>query len=321
MSNATPSRLGQIEGAGSTTALFLEKFSGMVLKYRNNKAVADSLVFKKTIDEGISFQFPVIGKTSAAYHTPGAEILGTAIDHNEVTLTVDGTHYSDVFVPEWDNLINHYDVQSEYAKQLGEALAIEKDELILRAAFLAANDATPINTDFPTGATTTLGAGITSATAAGFSTAFSAKLFAAAQNFAEKNWDVSECVCVTTPAVYYALSQDTDLYNRDFSGGGDYSEGLISKVAGIKIYKHNNFPTTNRAADDSLQNNVYVSDMSATAALVFCPMAVGLLERKGVTVERTYDPRRFGTLVTAREVWGASKLRPDAAYDIEFAAA
>jgi hypothetical protein len=322
MANATVSRLGQIEGANSVTATFLEMFSGLVLKFRNNKAMADKLVFKKTISEGITFQFPVIGKTVAGYHTPGTEIVGSAIHHNEKILTVDGVHLSSVFVAEWDQLLNHYDVMSEYAKQLGEALAIEKDELILRSAFLSASNATPLVTGFPVGAVATLGAGLTSAAATGFSTAFSAKLFAAAQQFAEKNWEASEVTCVTTPAVFYALAQDTDLYNKDFaSGGGDFTEGLISKVGGIKIIKHNNFPTTNRAADDALQNNVYISDMSKACALIFAPMAVGLLERKGVTVERTYDPRRLGTLVTAREVWGAAGLRNDAAYAIKFAAA
>ena len=151
MSNAVPSRLGQDQGAGSVTALFLKMFSGEVLKFKNNKSMAAKLVFKKTIDAGISFQFPVMGKTAAAYHTPGAEVLGTAMDHSEVTISVDGTHYSDVFVAEWDQLINHYDVMSEYARQLGEALAIEQDELILRAVYLAANNATPINTDYQTG--------------------------------------------------------------------------------------------------------------------------------------------------------------------------
>ena len=320
MSNATVSRLGQSKGTGSVTALFLKMFSGEVLKFKNNKSMAANLVFKKTISDGISFQFPVMGKTAAGYHTPGAEILGSAMNHAEVTITVDGTHYSSVFVAEWDELINHYDVMSEYAKQLGESLSIEQDELILRAAFLAANNATAINTGYATGGTTTLASGLTSAAATGFGAAFSAKLFAAAQQFAEKNWETSEVTCVTTPAVYYALAQETDLYNKDFSGGGDYSEGLISKVAGIKIVKHNNFPTTARAADNALQNNVYVSDMSDTAALVFAPMAVALLERKGLTVENNYDPRRFGDLATARQVWGAAQLRPDAAYDIEFAA-
>lgn len=321
MSNAVPSRLGQIEGAGAVDALFLKMFSGEVLNYRNNKSFAAMTVFKKTITEGITFQFPVTGKTSASYHAPGAEILGTPQDQNEVILTVDGTHYSDVFVDEWDELINHYDLRQEYAKQLGEALSIEQDELILRQVFLSANDSTAINTDWPTGATTTLGTGLTSAAAVGFSTGFSAKLFAAAQQFAEKNVEVSDLTCMTTPAVYFALAQDTDLYNRDYSGGGDYSEGLISKVAGIKIAKHNNYPTTDRATDNALQNNVYVSDMSASAALVYANKAVGLLERKGLTVENTYDPRRFGTLVTARQVWGCGKLDNSQAYAIQFAAA
>jgi len=320
MADATVSRLGQANTTGGTTALFLEQFSGHVLKYMNSKTIASNLVFKKSIKEGISFQFPVMGKTTAGYHTPGTEIAGTAIAHNERTITVDGIHFSSAFVSEWDLLVNHYDVMTHYAKQLGEALALEKDQLVMRAAFLAANNSTPICTGWNTGATTTLGTGLTSAAASGFAAAFSAKLFAAAQQFAEKNWETAELTCLTTPAVYYALAQNTDLYNRDFSGGGDYSEGLISKVAGIKIVKHNNYPTTNRASDDGLQNNVYVSDMSKSAALICAPMAVGLLERTGVTVERTKDPRRFGTLLTAREVWGAAQLQPDAAYAIQFAA-
>jgi len=321
MANATVSRLGQANKSGGTTALFLEKFTGDVLKYLNNAAIAANHVYKKSISEGISHKFDMVGKTVAAYHTPGAEITGTAIAHNEKTITVDGIHYSDVFVGEWDELINHTEVRSEYAKQLGEALAIEKDELLFRCAYLASQNATPICTDFNTGASLTLAAGNAAVTTSTFTAAFSAGLFKAAQNFAEKNVNMAEVKCFVKPDVYYALAQDTDLYNRDYSGGGDYSEGMVSKVAGVPIIKSNNVPRTNRAADDGLQNNSYVSDCSDLAALIFAPKAVALLERKGLTTEATYDERRFGTLMTARQVWGASWLRDDHAYAIEFSAA
>ena len=37
----------------------------------------------RSISSGKSATFPVIGTTSASYHTPGAEITGTQVKHNE----------------------------------------------------------------------------------------------------------------------------------------------------------------------------------------------------------------------------------------------
>lgn len=54
MADATPSRLGQSNQAGSTTALFLEVFSGMVLEAFDRLQVTMDRITRKTITSGKS---------------------------------------------------------------------------------------------------------------------------------------------------------------------------------------------------------------------------------------------------------------------------
>ena len=71
MSNATVSFLGKADNSGDDNALFLKVFSGEVLAAfaRQNKMLGMTSV--RTISQGKSAQFPAVGKTTAAYHTPG----------------------------------------------------------------------------------------------------------------------------------------------------------------------------------------------------------------------------------------------------------
>ena len=90
MSNAVPSRLGQVNATGSgVNDLFLKLYSGEVLAsfQRENKMLGMTNV--RSISSGKSAQFPVIGTTSASYHTPGNEILGTSVKHAEKTINID----------------------------------------------------------------------------------------------------------------------------------------------------------------------------------------------------------------------------------------
>ena len=59
MSDATPSRLGQVNGANSAFALFLKVFSGEVLTTFDELNIMKSLHMTRTISSGKSAQFPV----------------------------------------------------------------------------------------------------------------------------------------------------------------------------------------------------------------------------------------------------------------------
>jgi len=102
MANAVPSRIGADNGGADKSALFLKVWSGEVLAtfMRENKMLGMTQV--RTISSGKSAQFPVIGTTSASYHTPGNEIVGSSINHSEKTINIDDLLVSSAFLANID---------------------------------------------------------------------------------------------------------------------------------------------------------------------------------------------------------------------------
>jgi len=129
MANTTPSRLGQVNVAGDANQLFLKVFSGEILTTFEEFNVMKDLHTIRTIANGKSAQFPVTGIATAAYHTPGQNIADSTnsylsqIKHAEKVITIDDVLLASTFIANIDELKNHYDVRSIYAKELGKALA------------------------------------------------------------------------------------------------------------------------------------------------------------------------------------------------------
>ncbi|ANS05508.1 capsid protein [uncultured phage_Deep1-GF2-KM23-C739] len=111
MANAVVSQLGQVNAANDANALFLKVFSGEVLAtfMRENKMLG--MTSTRSISSGKSATFPVIGTTSAAYHTVGNEIVGTQVKHNEKVISIDDLLLSSAFLSNLDEAKNHYDVK------------------------------------------------------------------------------------------------------------------------------------------------------------------------------------------------------------------
>ena len=124
MANFTSSRLGLVNNTGSSyDALFLKTFSGEVLSAFRKATVFEALHTVRTIKSGKSAQFPIIGLSSTAYHTPGTQLTGNAIKHAEAVINIDDKLVSNVFVADIDEAKNHYDVRSQYTTEMGNALA------------------------------------------------------------------------------------------------------------------------------------------------------------------------------------------------------
>ena len=104
MANAVASRIGSINSATDKDALFLKVFSSEVLAtfMRENKMLGMTSV--RSISSGKSAQFPVIGTTSAAYHTVGNEIVGTEVKHAEKIISIDDLLLSSAFLANLDKL-------------------------------------------------------------------------------------------------------------------------------------------------------------------------------------------------------------------------
>lgn len=316
MSNANPSRVGQAGLTGATDALFLKVFSGEVMSTFNAQTVMKEKTRIRSIQNGKSAQFPAIGKTVAEYHIAGTEILGNRIAHDEKVITIDDLLISNTFIANIDEAKNHYDVRSEYSKQMGQALAQTYDRNLLSMAIKAARD--------PSG----LGAGVagqgSAASEAIGATPTTAQIVAgiydAAATLDERNVPEEERFVLVSPSVYYALVQDDKLINRDFGANGSYSDGTVLNVAGMTIVKSNNLAVDHSTAAAYPDfNSKYAVDATDTSALVIQRQAMGTVQLMDMATEMEYDIRRQGTLAVSKMAVGHGVLRPECIIELRAA--
>lgn len=306
MSNANVSRLGQINEAGATDALFLKLFAGEVITQFEEKNVMADKHQTRGISNGKSASFPVMGTADAYYHTPGDEITGGKLKHAERVIAVDDLLVAPAFIANIDEAKNHYDVRSTYTKELGNVLANTYDKNVLRTVVQAARGS----------ATISGGNGGASITKASFTAAkIIEAIFEAAEEFDGKDIPEDDRYVALPPSLYYLLAQDTKVMNKDWGGAGAYAEGAVLRVAGFTVVKTNHIPTGNQTADAG-ENNTYHGDFTKTKMVAWHPSCVGTVKLMDLGLESEYDIRRQGTLFVAKYAVGHGILRPEAAIEI-----
>lgn len=316
----TASRLGLVNNAGGGTwagdnALFLQVWAGEVLTAFRKNTIFEPLHTVRTISSGKSASFPILGLTSASYHTPGTMLTGSQIKAAEAVIKIDDKLVSNVFVADIDEAKNHYDVRSPYSSEMGNALAYRFDQNVAAMIAKAARTATNFNTDLPGGTRIKI---VAASKTAITGSQLAAALFSAATQMDVNNLPENDRYCVLAPAEYYKLVQTTDVINRDWGGAGAYSDGSVLKVAGITILKSNHLPTTNRTAVTGEQND-YTANYTDSVALCFNKMAVGTVKLMDLKMEQTGSDVHAlwqGTFMVASMALGTGILRPDCAIEI-----
>lgn len=309
MSNATVSRLGAQDGGGDSDALFLKVFAGEVMEAFEETNVALERTTVRSITSGKSAQFPATWKATAAYHTPGTEIVGQVINGNERVITIDDLCISDVFIASIDEAKAHYDFRGPYSRALGAALGRTMDNNILQVAVLAARASATVSGGNG-GSVITDGDGDTNADS------LVASLFAAAQKLDEKDVPSSDRYAFLKPAQWYLLiNSSSKLVNKDYTrsdnGGVDSNE--LGYVAGIKVVKTNNVPDSNVTTGPT----AYRGNFSTTVGVVCHKSAVGTVKLIDLGMEMAYDIRRQGTLIVGKFAVGHGILRPESAVEIK----
>ena len=312
MANATVSRLGQANELGDVTALFLKVFAGEVLTAFETSTIMKSLTRQRAIQSGKSASFPAIYKADAAYHTPGAEIVGTAIPHNEVVISIDDLLISDAFIANIDDAMNHYDVRSPYSNELGLALALAFDKNVSRNVIRAARGPALFTGD-------TGGSQIVDADGDTSATSLAGSIWTGKQTLEESDVpvDSTQVNCVLKPAQWYLLAQEPTLVlNHDIGGEGSYARGMFEMIGGVVVAKSNALPW---GTDDSANANIpadYRLDMSNTVGAVFTEAAAATVQLLGLGMESEYDIRRQGTLMVAKYAVGHGPLLNKCAVEI-----
>ncbi len=308
MADNTPTRLGQQNNTGDDQALFLKFYAETLGAFRRKTMFMDRH-YVRNITSGKSAQFPLIGRAGSYYHTPGAEITGSAIPQNERTLNIDGILISPVTIADIDEMLNHYEVRREFTAALGEALALAFDSNVARTGILTARSAA-WHASMPGGTA------ITAATAKTDAAALAAAIFSAGVAFDENFVPEDGRSAFIKPLQYALLAQSTTIQNKDIGGAGAYLEGKVPMVNSIELVKAQNLPTTNVTGT---YNNKYNVDATNTAALVMHRTAVGTVKRQDISIKSEYSLRRLSTLILAMMLVGHGGLRPEAAAEIKTA--
>jgi len=336
MADTTASRLGQVNATGPVDDLFLKVFSGEILTTFEEQNVMKDLHMVRTISSGKTAQFPVTGIANASYHTVGEDIVDgsngylSTIKHAERTINIDDVLISSTFIANIDELKNHYDVRSIYAKELGKALAKRFDIATMKTLFAAAGGTSPIGGNGGTevsGADTTTASGLVDS------------LYAVARSLDEKDAPEDGRFAILTPSQYYTLlTADNVAINRDTGGVGNVSTGKIAQVAGINLFKSNHLDDVVALGDDSAvatgdgsaNNDVFgasgsgyngdFSALSGTASakgfLAGTKEAIGTVKLLDLATESEYQIQRQGTLFVAKYAMGHGVLRPECAVKV-----
>lgn len=309
MANASVSHIGQANATGDLDALWLKVFSGEILTAFEESNIFLPLTRVRTISNGKSAQFPASGKIATSeYHTPGNEITGQAVKHNEKVITIDDLLISHAFLSNIEEAKNHYDVRSIYSMQIGRELARAMDVNIARCLVLAARASALVSGENG-------GSVLTNAAAATDGEVLASLLFQVAQTFDEKDIPSDQRYFACKPAIYNLLAQTTKVLNKDWGGQGSYSDGKVIKVADITIVKSNHVPSSNVATGPSK----YQGNFSTTVGVAFTPDAAGTVKLLDLSVESAYDIRRQGTLIVGKYACGHDYLRPDCSVEIKTA--
>lgn len=315
MSNAVPSRLGQVDGAGDTRALFLKVFAGEVLSAFHRESAFRPRHTVRQIASGKSAQFPVTGRASAYYHTPGEEILGGVIRANEKLISIEDLLIAPTFIPNIDDAMNHYDVRSIYSGEIGDILARAYDQAVARTSILNARAAA--NLAELSGGTT--------ANDAAFSTDGTVLwkgIFNAGVTLDGKDIPVGDRSAFVRPVQYALIVQSEKPINFDINQGanpnGSIAVGNVGRINSIEIVKTNNLLSSDDRTNAAIQA-LRRADYSTTQALIQHRTAVGTVQLQDVTMESEYDMRRQGTLMVGKFLVGHGGLRPEAGVELRTA--
>lgn len=323
--DAVASRLGAVNADATATdaaqrALFLKVFSGEILGAFKEVCVTMDRTMVRTITSGKSATFPATWKSSAAYHTPGTEVVSTAINHNERIISIDGLLLASAFIANLDEAMNHYDVRAEYKNQLGYAIANQADKHLLQLIVIAARTAATVSGGFG-------GSVLTNADYATSPNTLVTGFFDGATALDEK--DVPEDgqrYGFLPSAGYHMLIQSDKAVNRDWNDGaqnGSVKSGKVLELSGISIVKSNHTPKTDlsgTAIDNPAFNgnaNDYGQNFATTVGMISHKTAVGTVKLMDLSFEQEYEIRRQGWLLVAKMAVGHGVLRPECAIELK----
>lgn len=339
MAKVIGQKLGKDQGKSVSNpddlALFLKVFGGEVLTAFSRRAVTMDKHMVRTIQNGKSAQFPVMGRTKGAYLKAG-ELLSEKrkdIKHTEKVITIDGLLTADVLIFDIEDAMNHYDVSAEYSNQLGEALAIAADGAVLAEMAGLCNLPAASNENIAgLGSASVLEVGTQAAlnTPAKLGEAIIGQLTIARARLTKNYVPAADRKFYTSPDNYSAILAAMMPHAANYSALIDPESGNIRNVMGFEVIevphlteggagddrtdapanqKHG-FPSTAAGDVKVAQDNV--------VGLFNHRSAVGTVKLRDLALERDRNVDAQADQIVGKYAMGHGGLRPEAAGALVF---
>lgn len=321
---------GKGMSAGDKLALFLKVFGGEVLTAFTRTSVTMNKHLVRSIQSGKSAQFPVLGRTKAAYLQPGENLDDKRKDmkHTEKTINIDGLLTADVLIYDIEDAMNHYDVRSEYTAQLGESLALAADGAVLAEMAKLCNLPAASNENIAgLGTASVLEVG-TAADLQGdqvkLGQAIIAQLTLARARLTKNYVPSADRTFYTTPDNYSAILAALMPNAANYQALIDPSTGSIRNVMGFEVIEvpHLTAGGAGNDREDATSEQKHAFPAIATGndkvALdtvvgLFCHRsAVGTVKLKDMALERARRANYQADQIIAKYAMGHGGLRPEA---------
>lgn len=314
-------------------ALFLKVFGGEVLTAFERRAVAVPKFMQRTIQNGKSASFPVLGRTGAAYLAPGKNLddQRKEIKHSEVVIKIDGLLTTDVLIYDIEDAMNHYDVRAEYSAQIGEALAIAADGAVL-AELAGLCNLPPEKNETITGlgTSTIIPAAVKKADLATADAATLGKEIIKALTKARaaltKNYaPSSDRVAFVTPDGYSAVLAALMPNEANYAALIDPETGSIRNVMGFEVIEVPHLTQGGAGVGSASGIDHQIPDASSATvkvgkdnviALGGHRTAVGTLKLRDMALERARRPEYQADQIIGKYAMGHGGLRPEAAFAV-----
>ncbi|ASD52212.1 capsid and scaffold protein [Pseudomonas phage PspYZU08] len=325
-------QIGKNQGKGVSNpdalANFLKVFGGEVLTAFVRRSVTMDKIMVRTIQNGKSASFPVMGRTKGYYLAPGENLDDKRKDikHAEKVIVIDGLLTSDVLIYDIEDAMNHYDVRSEYSAQLGEALAIAADGAVLAEMVNLCNLPAASNENIAgLGAAVVLEIGaaadLTDPEARGIAIL---KGLTLARGRLTKNYvPASDRSFFTSPDDYSAILAALMPNAANYAALIDPETGNIRNVMGFTVIEVPHLTVGGAGDDHDGTNQKHAFPATATGDVKVAAdnvvgifnhrSAVGTVKLKDMALERARRPEFQADQIIGKYAMGHGGLRPEAA--------
>lgn len=321
MADVTVAQPGLIQGTSDPLGLYLKVYAGETITAFSRASVTMGRHIVRTISSGKSAQFPVFGRADAAYLKPGKSLddIRQNIPMSEKIIQIDGLLTTSQMITDIDEALKHYDVRSEYSKQMGEALALKADGAVLAEIAKLCTEGKENITGLGKGEV--INASL-QATDIGVTEAMGKKIVQMILDIRAKMSSLyvpeSERYIYITPQGYAALVASLVAINRDYGATATITEAKGLRIAGFEIIECPHLTIGGALKNDGLlqgEGHAFPEAYKDKCTFLAChKSSVGTVKLKDLKLERARRAEYQADMLVASYAMGHGGLRPEAAF-------